>query len=67
MTAAAAIDNIPDVFDRTFTCEQQTIIGGEYVTCEQYHGGIDFSTGLVKSCNIVFGNLAVELGAPGDP
>lgn len=63
VTAAAAIDNIPDVFDRTFRCEQETIIGGEYVTCEQYHGDISFGTGLVKSCNIVFGELAVELGA----
>lgn len=63
VTAAAAIDNIPDVFDRTFRCEQETIIGGEYVTCEQYHGDISFGTGLVKSCNIVFGDLAVELGA----
>lgn len=63
VTAAAAIDNIPDAFDRTFNCEQQTIIGGEYVTCEKYHGEISFGTGLVKSCNIVFGELAVELGA----
>ena len=63
VTAAAAIDNIPDVYNRSFYCEQQTIIGGEYVTCEQYHGDIDFGTGLVKSCNIVFGELAVELGA----
>ena len=62
ITAAAAIDNIPDVFDRSFYCEQETIIGGEYITCEQYHGGISFGTGLVKSCNIVFGELAVELG-----
>jgi peptidoglycan glycosyltransferase len=63
VTAAAAIDNISDVSDRTFLCEQQTIIGGEYVTCEQYHGNISFGNGLVKSCNIVFGELAVELGA----
>lgn len=62
VTAAAAIDNIPDVFDRSFRCEQETIIGGEFVTCEQYHGDISFGSGLVKSCNIVFGELAVELG-----
>lgn len=62
VTAAAAIDNIPDVFDRTFRCEETTIIDGEYVTCEDYHGDIDFGSGLVKSCNIVFGELAVELG-----
>lgn len=63
VTAAAAIDNIPDVFSRNFLCEQQTVIGGEYVACEQYHGNLSFGTGLVKSCNIVFGELAVELGA----
>ncbi len=63
ITAAAAIDNIPDVMTRTFRCEEQTIISGEYVTCEDYHGDISFGTGLIKSCNIVFGNLAVELSA----
>lgn len=63
VTAAAAIDNIPDVFDRTFRCEETTIIDGEYVTCESYHGDISFGSGLVKSCNIVFGELAVELGS----
>ena len=62
ITAAAAIDNIPDVFDRSFYCEQQTIIGGEFITCEDYHGSISFGTGLVKSCNTVFGELSVELG-----
>lgn len=63
ITAAAAIDNIPDVFSRTFRCQEQTIISGEYVTCEDYHGDISFGNGLIKSCNIVFGELAVELGA----
>lgn len=63
ITAAAAIDNIPDVSERTFDCQQETIIGGEFVTCEKLHGDISFGRGLVKSCNIVFGELAVELGA----
>lgn len=63
VTAAAAIDNISDVSTRTFRCEQQEVINGEYITCEEYHGDISFGTGLVKSCNIVFGELAEELGA----
>ena len=63
VTAAAAIDNIPDVSSRTFRCEQQEAINGEYITCEDYHGDISFGTGLTKSCNIVFGELAEELGA----
>ena len=63
VTAAAAIDNIPDVSTRTFRCEKQEIIDGEYITCEDYHGDISFGNGLVKSCNVVFGELAVELGS----
>lgn len=63
VTAAAAIDNIPGVSGRTFNCQKQTVIDGEYIICEDYHGDISFGNGLVKSCNIVFGELAVELGA----
>lgn len=63
ITAAAAIDNISDVSTRTFRCEEQEIISGEYIICEDYHGDISFGNGLIKSCNIVFGELAVELGA----
>ncbi len=62
VTAAAAIDNISDLKSRAFLCEQQIIIDGEYITCENYHGNISFDTALVKSCNIVFGQLATELG-----
>lgn len=63
VTAAAAIDNIENVSGRTFSCQQQTIIDGEYIICDDYHGEISFGNGLVKSCNIVFGQLAVELGS----
>ncbi len=62
VTAAAAIDHIETVSGRTFHCQQETIIDGEYVICDDYHGDISFGNGLVKSCNIVFGELAVELG-----
>lgn len=63
VTAAAAIDNIPDVSSRLFRCERETVIDGEYIICDDYHGDISFGNGLVKSCNIVFGELAVELGS----
>lgn len=63
ITAAAAIDNIPDVFERSFYCEQEEIVSGEFVICDDYHGSISFGNGLIKSCNMVFGELAVELGA----
>lgn len=63
ITAAAAIDNISDVSTRTFRCEEREIVSGEYIICDDYHGDISFGNGLIKSCNIVFGELAVELGA----
>lgn len=63
VTAAAAIDNIPGVSERVFRCEQEKILGGEYIVCEDYHGDITFGNALVKSCNVVFGDLAIELGA----
>lgn len=62
VTAAAAIDNIDGVSGRTFYCEQEKVVDGEYIICDDYHGDISFGNGLVKSCNIVFGDLAVELG-----
>ena len=63
VTAAAAIDAGYDPDSSMFECTKQTVISGETVTCEEYHGQISFGTGLVKSCNIVFGELAVVLGA----
>lgn len=62
ITAAAAIESIPDLNNRTFHCSGQTIINGEKITCDSTHGNIDFQNGLAKSCNIVFAQLAVELG-----
>lgn len=62
VTAAAAIDQLEGVSGRTFECHKQTIIDGEYIICEDEHGSISFGEGLIKSCNIVFGELAEELG-----
>lgn len=62
VTAAAAIDNIPDIFDRTFTCNGGVVLGGEEISCLSDHGTISFQDGLAQSCNVVFAELAVELG-----
>ena len=61
-TAAAAIENIPDLDSRTFRCSGSTIINGEKITCDSVHGDISFQNGLAQSCNVVFAELAVELG-----
>ena len=64
VTAAAAIENIPDLFERTWYCEGHEDIGGAEVRCVdgEAHGTLDFYGALEHSCNIVFAELAVELG-----
>ncbi len=63
VTSAAAIDNIPDIYQQTFECNGRQIIGGQEIICSGVHGTTNFSEGLAHSCNIVFGNIAVQLGA----
>ena len=62
VTTAAALENLPDVQERTFTCTGRTEIGGDVITCPYVHGTMDFEEALANSCNCVFAQLAVELG-----
>ncbi len=62
VTAAAALENIPDVSERSFQCDGAFEAGGSTIRCNGVHGQIDLATGLAKSCNVVFGQLALELG-----
>jgi len=63
MTAAAAIDNISDIYNRAFSCTGSFKIGGDTVSCSSVHGDLNFEQGLRVSCNRVFSLLALELGA----
>ena len=38
VTSAAAIENIPDLYDRTWVCNGSENIGGSEVTCTETHG-----------------------------
>lgn len=62
ITSACAIENIPDIYDRTFTCKGKVQIGEGYVICNGTHGKIDFEKALNKSCNCAFAEIAYELG-----
>lgn len=65
VTAICAIENMPDVFERTWDC------GGEFtpkkgvdIICNADHGHhVDFETALAKSCNATFAQIAIELGS----
>ena len=62
VTLAAAIENIPDLFERSFWCEGSAIVGGSTLTCTGAHGTQNIEQALANSCNCAFGQLAVELG-----
>ena len=63
VTLAAAIENIPDLFERTFWCEGQSVVGGAELNCTGSHGSQTIEQALANSCNCAFGAIAVELGA----
>ena len=62
VTLAAAIENLPDLFDRSWTCTGSTVVAGETITCPYAHGDMDIYGALANSCNGVFGQLSAELG-----
>ncbi|MBR5437560.1 MAG: penicillin-binding protein [Clostridia bacterium] len=67
VTAICAIENIPDIYERSFTCKGKYTTGkgkgdGD-VICNGTHGKVNFERALNVSCNSVFAQLAVELGA----
>ena len=62
VTMAAAIENIPDIFQQTFTCNGSAVIGGQKITCSGHHGAINARDGLACSCNVVFGEIGQQLG-----
>ena len=62
VTLAAAVEHMPDLMSRTFTCTGSTLVGGEAVTCPGAHGELDIYGALASSCNGVFAQLAAELG-----
>lgn len=66
VTAICAIENIPDIYQRTFNCKGKYTTGkgkgdGD-VICNGTHGKLSFERALNVSCNSVFAQLANELG-----
>ncbi|HWQ79896.1 MAG TPA: penicillin-binding transpeptidase domain-containing protein [Anaerovoracaceae bacterium] len=62
VTAAAAIDRLPDIDTKIWHCEGETIIEGAKVTCPTPHGDVNFSQALAVSCNVAFAQISLELG-----
>lgn len=62
VTAISAIENLPDLFSKSFTCNGSYKVGTGEVICNGVHGTVDIEEGLNVSCNCVFAQLANEVG-----
>lgn len=62
VTLAAALDTIPDLETRRFTCHQTLEMDGGTIRCTGWHGEQTIEQALANSCNCAFGELARELG-----
>ena len=62
VTLIAARENIPDLEDRRFACQGSLDLGGDTLVCTGSHGTQTIETALTNSCNVAFGELAMELG-----
>ncbi len=62
ITLSAAIENIPDLYTRTFTCTGSAQVGGDTVHCTGVHGQQTIEQALANSCNSAFSEISQELG-----
>lgn len=63
VVSICAIENIPDIYERTFNCVGEYDPGkGTPIECNAYHGELNFKDALAKSCNSAFAQIAIELG-----
>ena len=62
VTLSAALENIPDIEEKTFRCEGSYKIGKEAITCESVHGKQDLKKAFCNSCNCVFAQVVELMG-----
>ena len=62
VTMAAAIENIPKLADRRFTCTGSTLADGNEIHCTGVHGEQTVEQALANSCNCAFAELSLEIG-----
>ena len=62
VTAAAALETIPDIQQQTFTCTGLLEYGIDKVTCMREHGELSFRDAFMNSCNCAFAQIADQLG-----
>lgn len=62
ITTAAALQEIDDIQEQTFTCTGSCQFGPDRVTCEIVHGKLTLKTAMQRSCNCAYAQIALQLG-----
>lgn len=62
VTAVSAVENIPDIYTRTFKCTGKLQTSTGVIICSKTHGTVSFEQAMNKSCNSAFAQIAIELG-----
>ena len=62
VTALSALQNIPDIESRSFTCTGKFQTSTGDVICNSVHGEVTFEEAFNRSCNSAFAEIALELG-----
>ena len=62
VTLAAALEEIPDIQEQTFTCTGEYKIGDKTITCDGIHWDQNLKTAFKNSCNCAFAQIAQQLG-----
>ena len=62
VTLAAALETIPDIQEKTFTCTGSCQYGVDEITCEDPHWDQNLQQAFRNSCNCAFAEIALEMG-----
>jgi len=62
VTAACALEHIPDIRTREFHCDGGFNTGDGRVICREKHGTINFEKAMNASCNSAFAQMALLVG-----
>lgn len=62
VTAAAAIETVPNMDGRSFYCEGEYEIAGVPIVCSGEHYTQTFEQAMANSCNVAFAQIAVKVG-----
>lgn len=63
VTLAAALEELPDLEEKTWTCTGSIQVGEETIVCSGTHGEQNIGDAFANSCNVAFAQIAAELGA----